>query len=328
MAQVDILISDGFPILSLTLVSEPLRIANRELGKPVFNRRIVSDAGGSVASSSGIPVQTEALPGDVPDATVLLASYYPDRAATVPALNWLRRLDRKGCMIGCVDTGALVLARAGLLGQRPAAVHPEAIAGFHRQFPRSLFVDRHADFSPPRFSSAGGVATLDMTLALISHFTSQRIARRVSEILAYAPPAVGWQPRPIPQSVPPALRDAVAIMEANLSECLSISAIAGQLGLPDWKLTRLFQRYLHMPPTSYYVQRRLARARDMLRNTTLPVADVGFACGYENAEAFSRAYKTCYGLPPSRDRRLDTGGGTGRAQKETPRENPGAPLPQ
>lgn len=302
MVNVTLHLADGFPILSLTLITEPLRVANRELGRPMFKWVAVSDKGGICQSSSRIPLETAALPMDVPDAAILLASYKPDTSSTADALSWLRRLDRKGCLLGCVDTGALVFARAGLLGVRPAAVHPEAIAGFHRQFPESLFVDRMFDFSPPRFSSAGGVATLDMTLALIAHFTSQRLAQRVTRILTYDPPAAGWMPPAIPQSIPQEVRDAVAIMQSNLSRGMSISDLASALEVPVWKVNRLFNRYLHSSPTSYLMHLRLAKARDMLRNTTLTVGDIATECGYDNAESFSRAYRSQYKLSPSQDR--------------------------
>ncbi|MEW2912644.1 helix-turn-helix domain-containing protein [Leisingera sp. JC11] len=304
MVKVALLLADRFPILSLTLITEPLRVANRELGRQSFEWLAVSDKGGICQSSSGIPLDTTALPGEAPDAAILLSSYKPDRSSTVEALSWLRGLDRKGCLLGCVDTGALVFARAGLLGVRPAAAHPEAIAGFHRQFPDSLFVDRMFDFSPPRFSSAGGVATLDMTLALIAHFTSQRLAQRVAQILTYDPPVAGWMPQAIPQSIPQEARDAVAIMPSNLSRGMRISEIARELEIPVWKLNRLFNRYLHSSPTSYFVRLRLAKARDMLRNTTLPVGDIATECGYDNAEVFSRAYRSRYSRSPSQDRDL------------------------
>ena len=304
MTHISLHVSEGFPILSVTLITEPLRVANRELGHTRFTWSFVSEKGGLLRSSSDLSLDTIAMPTDIPDAMVLLASYAPERAATKATLSWLRRLDRRGCLLGCVDTGALVFAKAGLLGVRPAAAHPEAMPGFHRLFPESLFIDRLVDFSPPRFSSAGGVSTLDMTLALIAHLSHEGLARRVSEILTYDPPHAKWQPTPIPKSIAPEVRDAVSIMEANLSNCLSIADIAKRLELPTWKLRRLFKKSLHSSPTSYYVDRRLVRARDMLRNTALPVGEIASECGYDNAEVFCRAYRTRFDIAPSLDRKL------------------------
>ncbi len=270
----------------------------------MFSWTALSDSGGVRYSSSGIPLETEPLSEGGFDAAILLASYKPDIASTAQTLSWLRRLDRSGCLLGCVDTGALVFARAGLLRRRPASTHPEAVAGFHRQFPDSLFVDRMYDFSPPRFSSAGGVATLDMTLALIGHFTNPRLVGRVAEILTYNPLSPEWMPRSIPHSVPEAVREAISIMQANLASGKSIADISKSVDTPIWKLNRQFKKHLHCAPTTYFVRLKLAKAREMLRNTTLPVGDIAAECGYENADAFSRAYRQLYGQAPSRDRNL------------------------
>lgn len=292
------------PVLSLSLITEPLRVANRELGRSGFDGVVVSDGGGTCSSSSALPLRTLDQDDCKPDAALLLASYQPERSYTPRTLSWLRRLDRQNCLLGCVDTEALVFARAGLLDARPAAAHPEAIAGFHRQFPDSLFIDRMFDFSPPRCSSAGGVATLDMTLSLIAHFATDQLARRVAQILIYERHLATWQPQPMPGSIRHVLRDAVAVMQSNLVHPLPVSSVAGTLGVPVWKLNRLFTRYLYASPTSYYVGMRLERARDMLRNTTLRVGDVATECGYDNAEVFSRAYRKKFSKQPSQDRSL------------------------
>ena len=307
MVTVCLHLSEGFPILSLTLITEPLRLANRELGRPNFRWVAVSDDGGILRASSGIPLETSNLPEERQDIVILLASYHPDRSATDRTLSWLRRQERLGAMMGCVDTGALVFARAGLLEMRPAAAHPEAIAGFHRQFPNSLFIDRLFDVSPPRVSSAGGVATLDMTLGLIGHVAGGQLSRRVAEVLTYEPSSGDRTSPRIPAGIASAVRDAVEIMAANPGRCLPVSEIAGRLGLPVWKLSRLFRRYLHQSPTGYYLDLRLSRARDMLRNTSLPVSEIGADCGYDNAEVFTRAYRKRFGSAPSRDRVPDTG---------------------
>ena len=93
-------------------------------------------------------------------------------------------------------------------------------------------------------------------------------------------------------------------MEANLTHCLSVSEISNRLSLPTWKLNRMFNRYLHSSPTTYYVNLRLARSKDMLRNTTLLVGDIAAECGYANADVFSRAYRKHFGTAPSTDRSL------------------------
>ena len=149
---------------------------------------LLSPGGERTRSSSGLTVDVDAGLDDArADAVVLLASYKPERMVSEQLTAWLRRRAAEGAIMGCVDTGALVFAKAGLLRRRPAAVHYEAIAGLREVYGQALFTDRLFDMDHDRCSSAGGVATFDMTLALIERFTSRQLTRRIAEILNYQP---------------------------------------------------------------------------------------------------------------------------------------------
>ncbi len=307
MHQIDIVLADGFPMLSLTLITEPLRLANRESLEQSFSWRCLSPGQGPVLSSSGFQVPTTVLDDRPGDVVLLLASYQPEKSVTQALLNWLRARSRRGTIMGCVDTGALIFAKAGLLAKQPAAAHFEAITGFAEAYPREMFVDRLFDFAPPRCSSAGGVATFDMTLAIIRHFTGARLARRVSQILTYMPSEHrGDQERLMPDlslgMVNRHLATAVEIMSATLQTPVPIAEISEKCGIPQWHLARLCKRHLHKSPSAYYLSLRLARARNLLRNSHHRVGEIAMLCGFENPETFTRAYKREHGCQPSHDR--------------------------
>ena len=90
-------------------------------------------------------------------------------------------------MMGCVDTGALIFAEAGLLDATPAATHFEALSGYRDTYDDRMFADRLFDVSESRCSSAGGVATFDMALGLIARYCGRDLSHRVAEILTYRP---------------------------------------------------------------------------------------------------------------------------------------------
>lgn len=307
MTRVDIVLTDGFPLLSLTLLTEPMRVANRERLEEAYEWRFLSVGGATMRSSSGYAVVCAPLDHEPTDGVIVLSSYGVDAAVTPELVAWLRARDRAGALLGCVDTAALIFAQAGLLETRPAAAHFEALPGYLSQFPESLFVDRLFDFSPPRCSSAGGVATMDMTLAMIAHFSGARLARRVSEILTYVPSEhLGAQERLLPdRSLAYVNRDvarAVEIMLNNREAPLAVADIAARLEMPPWRLTQLFRRYLRKTPSEHYRNLRLERARNLLRNSHNGVGEIASLCGFENHESFTRAYRRAYGRPPSRDR--------------------------
>ena len=307
MPDVDIVLTQRFPLLSLTLVTEPLRVANRESGEMAWHWRLLSIAGGPASSSSGLPVATVALDDEPADIVLLLSSYNPETALARPLLNWLSRRARAGAMMGCVDTGALVFAEAGLLRTAPVAAHFEAVHGFREKFGEAMFVDRLFTLSEKRCSSAGGVATFDMTLGLIERFGGRDLALRVAEILTYRPTEHrGPQQKML---VDTALRRldrnlarAVDLMIATLDDPLPVTAIATEIGVPAWTLGRLFRRHLNETPAAYYRNLRLDRARNLLRNSSLRVSEISGLAGFENPESFARAYRRRFGLAASLDR--------------------------
>jgi len=307
MPQVDIVLTDNFPMLSLSLVTEPLRVANRELADRVWHWRVLSTKGGTVQSSSGFELQTSPLDDRHCDIALLLSSYTPEAALAKPLLGWLRRKARTGTLMGCVDTGAMIFAEAGLLTKTPAAVHFEALQSYREAYADQVFVDRMFDLSANRCSSAGGVATFDMTLSLIECFQSRDLSLRVAEILTYRPTEhSGPQQKLLAQTslmrTDRNLGRAVDLMLAHLPDPLSISQISGKLAVPEWTLVRLFKRHLKQTPSKYYRYLRLSQAKSLLQNSSYRISEIGGLCGFPNPESFARAYKKQFGLTASETR--------------------------
>jgi transcriptional regulator GlxA family with amidase domain len=309
MHDIDLIIFDGFPLMSLSMVTEPLRIANRESLQDVFSWRIVSETGASVFSSSNFPLPTDASFDEAParDAVIVLTSYRAEQTTTAGAIKHVKQIAAGEALLGCVETGAYLFAAAGILKDHPAAVHHESVAGYRTRFPEGLFIDKLFDMSRNRCSSSGGVATLDMTLALISHFEGQRLANRVAEVLNYLPLASeraqgSFGPDWSLDRIDKRLAGAIKIMADNIEQPVTIPQIAERINLPLWKLQRLFKKYFHESPTRHYLGRRLDRARSLLRNSPASVGDISVQCGFNNFETFSRSYKKRFGKPPSSDR--------------------------
>lgn len=307
MPTVDIVLTDNFPLLSLALITEPLRVANRELGEAVWNWRLRSAGGGAVSSSSGFSLETEPLGSDATDVVLLLSSYRPEAALAKPLLAWLRRKSRTGATMGCVDTGALIFAEAGLLDAVPAATHFEALRGYRDTYDDRMFADRLFDVSENRCSSAGGVATFDMTLGLIGRYCGRDLSTRVAEILTYRPTEFeGPQQKLLAETsimrLDRNLGRAIDLMLAHIEDPLPISAVAGRIDIPEWSLVRLFKRHLKQTPSHYYRQLRLSQARNLLQNSSYRINEIGRLCGFENPETLARAYRRHYGHSPSEER--------------------------
>ena len=91
-------------------------------------------------------------------------------------------------------------------------------------------------------------------------------------------------------------------MEKNLESPLPISDICKQTDISHRQLDRLFKTYVRKSPSLYYRDIRLDRARGLVTQTEMPLAQVALASGFASQVHFSRAYRQRFGLPPSKDR--------------------------
>lgn len=311
---VSLLLAPGFPLLSLAICTESLRVANRELGSTFFGRQILTFDGSPAHSSSGIELSGDAAFGDVHFAPVVLvlSSYQPEEASRPDLLAWLRRQDRQGALLGCIDTGAYLLAKAGLLNGRHVVAHHETLPAYEELFGEAVLLDRLFALEGRIASSAGGMATMDMMLKVIAQFIGQRLSDRVAHVLNYR---VHGQDDAISTSTADAaigrvdrrLGRLVEIMQAHLENPIALADVCAVARVDVSTARRLFQRHFRETPGRYYLRLRLDRARSLLTNSALPVGQIAAMAGFSDQSTFSRAYHRHVGRPPSKDRLANPG---------------------
>jgi len=91
-------------------------------------------------------------------------------------------------------------------------------------------------------------------------------------------------------------------MEMSLETPQPRATLASEAGISLRQLERLFQHHLGRGIHRHYRFLRLERARQLLRETTLPVLDVALATGFASSSQFARAYRRAFGEPPSATR--------------------------
>jgi transcriptional regulator GlxA family with amidase domain len=118
-------------------------------------------------------------------------------------------------------------------------------------------------------------------------------------------------------AAPPKLIEAVSLMEANVDEPIFLEDMAKLLEISRRQLERLFKANLDSSPSRYYLRIRLYRARQLLKQTSLPVIEIASICGFVSTPHFSKCYRTYLGIPPSEERsRAKNQGHTKRSPKE------------
>lgn len=82
---------------------------------------------------------------------------------------------------------------------------------------------------------------------------------------------------------------------------LSTATIASAVGLSERGVQKAFMREVGCPPGAFIIDRRLARAADMLRaRDGRSVTDIAFSIGFSDSSHFARAFRKRYAVPPSR----------------------------
>jgi transcriptional regulator GlxA family with amidase domain len=305
--QFNFVLRAEFPLNALVLATEALRIANQNSGRALFGWSRLSEDGQPVRASNGMWFAVDAAVSDAPAAEVWLVfeGNLPTRRGGAALSAALRQAARAGAVLGGVDTGAFALAQAGLAGadaHAAVALHWEARPTFEERFPDAEIRDQIYLLEGARAYAAGGVATLDLTLALIERFHGAALANEVANALVHS-----RRPADAPQradAARPADRGglasrAVALMESRIEEPLSLDEIAAALRVSPRTVSRACQRLFGEAPMRLYLQIRLQAARNFLFYDDLSVVAVALACGFSSPEVFARAFSRRFGLSPS-----------------------------
>jgi AraC-like DNA-binding protein len=101
----------------------------------------------------------------------------------------------------------------------------------------------------------------------------------------------------------PAIGQAMAMLHADPAHRWTTATLAGRVGMSRAAFSARFTSLVGQPPMAYLTGWRMTLAADLLRDTDVTVAAVAREVGYENAFAFSTAFKRTHGHSPASWRR-------------------------
>lgn len=114
--------------------------------------------------------------------------------------------------------------------------------------------------------------------------------------------AARWGEQPNALS-PERLRRVCDYVEAHLAAELSLDELAGAACLSTYHLSRCFRRTTGTTLHSYVMARRTERARSLLCDPRLTLADIAYRCGFASQSHFTAVFKKSVGLTPGHYRR-------------------------
>lgn len=88
-------------------------------------------------------------------------------------------------------------------------------------------------------------------------------------------------------------------MRTHLNQNVTVEKIADLVGLSRSQLFRVFRETYGKPPRQVLALVRTEQAQYMLRNTSFPLEQIAFECGYANESHLCAAFKRACGLSPT-----------------------------
>lgn len=294
--RITLLLSPQFSNHCLANTLEPLRAANDLSGQGLFEWTIASLHGAPVTSSSGLEIAVTAALSDCRgDLLIALPSYGFRELCTVKMQRGLRAAAGRFAYLGGFDTGAWLLADAGLLDGYRATLHWEELEDFAEAFPNVDAVRERHLWDRDRLSCAGAAAAFGAMSDIVENVGGA--ALRLEVAMLFVAPEVASDPQmPEAQSTPMARM--LGLMQDQMETPPTTAHLAAMLAIPQRSLERMCQAELGASPGQIFKRLRLIRGRKLVRETRFSMAEIALRCGYQDASAFARAFREAFGHPP------------------------------
>ena len=91
----------------------------------------------------------------------------------------------------------------------------------------------------------------------------------------------------------------LAYIDKRLHKKIVVKDLAREACISEYHFHRSFHHYLGVTVSEYIRGLRLTKAAEILAQSDTPIIDLALSSGYETGEAFTKAFKRTFGIPPS-----------------------------
>ena len=179
----------------------------------------------------------------------------------------------------------------GLNGNRKLRFSQEEIPAIQGLYDRCAEVRRAIGTSPPEARKRAGyfapliynIVAMELTLFFLKHIPKAELG-------------------PVANFGESKVTEALVWYETNLGRSPKITDVAHAVHLSSTHLRRLFHRVRGMSPQAAFTRIQFERVKWLMRDPNLTIERIGESAGFGSASAFSRAFKSEFGVSPKRFR--------------------------
>ena len=95
------------------------------------------------------------------------------------------------------------------------------------------------------------------------------------------------------------LGDAIAYIDTHYTKKITLQELAAKAHLSTRHFLRIFQDCMGRSPIDYLMHVRVQKATELLRNTTYPVTQIAYSCGFYDSNYFTRVFRKFMNVSPT-----------------------------
>lgn len=276
-----------------------------------FRPVVVSEDGEPFTTGNGVHITPQSDYAGCPRPQVVVVADVQvapgaDSPAFGPAVEWLLACHAQGALLASACSGAMLLARTGLLDGHEATSHWAYCDYLQRAHPRTRWHPERGLVSAgegQRILMAGsGVSWHLLALALVARFAGAEEAMKVARInlmdlntsnpVAYASLTHGNR------AADPVVARCQQWVALHYASAAPVAQMVQLSQLPERTFKRRFAQASGMAPLDYVHHVRLEEAKQMLESGNQPVEAIAMDIGYSDSSFFSRLFKRKVGMSP------------------------------
>jgi transcriptional regulator GlxA family with amidase domain len=146
---------------------------------------------------------------------------------------------------------------------------------------------------------------MHLALEIVRELAGEPLASATGPLMLVERRRGSQSPFLVPHAAPEpgsAVDRATRYLRHNAGKRLALSNVCRALVVSERTLARRFKAQLGMSPLSYLQSQRIARARELLESSKLPLDRIVGQCGYEDVSSFRKLFARQVGMTPRDDR--------------------------
>lgn len=293
-------------------------LVGTEAPEQLFSVKILAPVLIPFTCGNGIPVQPDYAVADDPTPDIIILPELwlgPDEPMTgrYPELvAWIKAQHHRGAHIYSACSGSIMLAETGLLDGCSATSHWAYQELFRKYYPKVNFdAEPNLAFadSTGQVVTAGGTNSWhDLAIHIVSRHGTPGEALRLSKVYLLKWHGEGQLPYETlvrnNHHADAVVRSCEQWLQEHFRQDDALAQTTSLADIPERTLKRRFKAATGSTLIDYVQSLRVEESKRLLENSDMPVDDICYEVGYEDASFFRRVFKRRTGLPPSQYRRM------------------------